>query len=84
MSISITALSIVRSVSIPEHLEHRVIVHSVSIIHEAETVLSIDHSLVNPELFGINIGIVGIVYEKYTSCNNILAKVRQPKTCILL
>lgn len=84
VSISITALSIVRSVSIPEHLEHRVIVHSVSIIHEAETVLSIDHSLVNPELFGINIGIVGIVYEKYTSCNNILAKVRQPKTCILL
>lgn len=64
VSISITALSIVGSVSIPEHLVHRFIVHSISIIHEAEAVLSIDHNLVNPELFGINIGIVGIVYQK--------------------
>lgn len=42
---------------------HRFIVHSVSIVHKDEAVLVSDHSLINPELLGVHVRIVGIVYE---------------------
>lgn len=48
--------------SVPEHLMHCFKIQSVSIIHEGEAFLSIDHSLINPELFSPDIRIVGIVW----------------------
>ena len=50
--------------SVPEHFMHCFKVQSISIIHEAEAVLFIDYSLINPELFGQNIWIIGIVCQK--------------------
>lgn len=50
--------------SIPEHLMHCVMVQSKSIIHKAETFFPVDHSLINPELFGADIWIVGIICQK--------------------
>lgn len=43
---------------------HRIIVHSVSIIHKGEALLVFDLSLINPELLGIDIRVVGIVWQK--------------------
>lgn len=48
-------------VAVPEHLKHRCIVQSITIIHEAEALLSSDHNLIDPELCGADIWIVGIV-----------------------
>lgn len=50
--------------SIPEHLMHCIMVQSISIIHKAETFFPVDHSLINPELFGADIWIVGIICQK--------------------
>lgn len=52
------------AVSVPEHLMHCFIVQSISIIHKDEAFLFIDHSLINPQLFGIHIWVVGIVCQK--------------------
>lgn len=43
---------------------HRIIVHSVSVIRKGEALLVFEHSLINPELLGIDIRIVGIVWQK--------------------
>lgn len=50
--------------SIPEHLMHRFMVQSISIIHKAEAFLSFDYSLINPELLGTRIWIICIVCQK--------------------
>lgn len=53
---------VVEKLSIPEHLVHPFIVQSISIVHEDEAVLLFDLRLINPELLGVNIRIVGIVW----------------------
>lgn len=48
---------------LPQHFLHLFRVQSISVIHEDETVLLADHSLINPKLFGIDIGVVRIVCQ---------------------
>jgi len=50
--------------SVPEHLMHCIMVQSVAIIHEGEAQFFFYHSLIHPELFGADIRIIGIVYQK--------------------
>ena len=42
---------------------HRVMVQSISIIHKAEAFLPLNHSLINPELAGTDIWVIGIVWK---------------------
>lgn len=55
---------VVEKLSIPEHLVHPFIVQSISIVHEDEAVLAFKLGLINPELLGIDIWIIGIIWRK--------------------
>ena len=45
----------------PEHFVEMVKVHSLAVVHEGEADLAVDDLLVNPQLAGRDIGVVGIV-----------------------
>ena len=49
--------------SVPEHLKHLFMVQSISIIHKDEAIVSSDTSLINPDMRGTHIWIIGIVYQ---------------------
>lgn len=59
-------IRLVSHFKLPEHLVYFIFVQSISIIHKAKAVLIFDHNLINQELFGIDIWIIGIVCREKT------------------